>query len=140
VEGQGESYTSYWRYTKITRLVYIAAVQEVIDRAKQDAARSGDDLSDGGSSNGIDHKDGGGSEEPRGGGRKGGKPVEGSTGSDGTVFMAVHEIAAKVCLIHVSMMHLNQLYMSENSGICPDMEFTIWWLRTGVGFDEIRDI
>ncbi len=65
--------------------------------------RSGDDLNDGGPSDGIDHKDEGGSKGPRGGGRKGGKkggkPTEGSTGSDGTMVMAVHKIAAKVCFI-----------------------------------------
>jgi hypothetical protein len=73
--------------------------------------RSGDDLNDGGPSDGIGHKDEGGSKRPRGGGRKGGKrggkkggkkggkPTEGGMGSDGIMVMAVDEIAAKVCVI-----------------------------------------
>lgn len=97
--------------------MYIAAVKEVIDRAKQDAARSGDDLNDDGPSDSIDHKDEGGSKGPRGGGRKAGsgKPTEGSTGSGGTMVMAVHEIPAKVCFFQCFN---DTFYLSENSGIC----------------------
>jgi hypothetical protein len=94
-------------YGKLHVGIYIAAVKDAIDRAKQNAARSGDDPNSSGPSDDIDHKDEGGSKGPRDGGRKGGKkggkkdgkkgnkPTEGSS----TMFMAVDIVLAKVCFI-----------------------------------------
>ena len=89
-------------YGKLHVGIYIAAVKDAIDRAKQNAARSADDPNGSGLSDDIDHKDEGGSKGPRDGGRKrgkkggkkGNKPTEGSS----TMFIAV-DILAKVCFI-----------------------------------------
>ena len=99
-------------YGKIHVGIYVAAVLDAIDRAKQRAAGIQDGLPGGGQSGGPsdcrdNHED---NEKPRDGGNKksGGRkktgddnPQEGgSTGSGGTMLaIAVHEMAAKVCTI-----------------------------------------